>query len=99
MKIEQGQIWEVTKEGFLTSGEHNDYNRPLSLKIGEKIEIRYPYQWHFRTEDGNYFHATPEMIVSKCKLLGIIWGKIRWNNNAKLEEILRLKLYDIADGK
>lgn len=92
--ITQGQIWEVVTENFLTSGNDDKHNRPTKLLKGEKIEIRYPYAWHFRTEDNFYLHAEPEMILQNCRLFGIIWDKVKFNNVAQLEEILRLRLYD-----
>lgn len=93
MHIQTGQIWEVTKEGFFTSGENNCFKRPIGLAVGEKIEIRYPYEWHFRTEDNNYFHAKPEMILEHCKFIGDILPEVKFANMANLEEILRLRLY------
>jgi len=95
-EITQGQIWEVVTETFFTSGIDDKHRRPTKLAKGEKIEIRYPYAWHFRTEDGFYLHATPEMIIENCKLFGVIWEKVRWQNCAKLKEILSLRLYEPA---
>jgi hypothetical protein len=92
MKIEVGQIWEVVKD-FTTSGLNDRNNRPVLLRKGEKIEIRYPYEWHFRTEDRYYTHANPDVILANCVLFGIIDEKTRWQNIAQLDEILRLKLY------
>jgi len=94
IKIEVGQIWQVITEDFLTSGSQEERKRQTKLKKGEKFEIRYPYAWHFRTVDNFYFHAEPTMILQNCKLVGVIWEKIRFRNNAKLEEILRLDLFD-----
>ncbi len=93
-KIEQGQIWEIITDNFLTSGDNDYYKRPTKLLRGEKIEIRYPYVWHFRTEDDFYFHATPEMILENCKLFGNVYHNVRFNNKANLDEILRLTLYE-----
>ena len=93
-KIAVGQIWEVTTETFLTSGDSSKYKRPIKLSKGEKIEIRYPYDWHFRTEDDHYLHAREDHISQNAKLYGIIWEKVRFNNNAKLKEILDLRLFD-----
>ena len=93
IKVKVGHIFEVVTDSFLTSGESNKYKRPLKIKKGEKIEIRYPYQWHFRTEDNNYFHCEPKMILKNCKLFGVVMEEIRFQNKANLEEILRLKLY------
>ena len=97
-EIKVGQIWEVTTDEFMTSGESNDYKRPLKLAKGEKIEIRYPYAWHFRTEDSHYLHANSEMILQNCRLFGEIFDKVRFQNKAKFEEILRLRLYDACVG-
>lgn len=94
MKIEVGQIWEVTSDCFLPTDQKEDHNRPVKLATGEKIEIRYPYEWHFRTEDNFYFHATPEMISQNCMLPGVICSNVRSANSATLEEILRLRLFE-----
>ena len=93
MKIKVGQIWEVTTGRFLTSGRNNKYHRPIVIGKGEKIEIRYPYEWHFRAEDNSYFHASEIMIFENCKLIGIITESVRFRNKATLEEIIRLDLY------
>ena len=94
MKIEVGQIWEVITDNFLTSGDDDKKNsRQLKIYKGEKIEIRYPYEWHFRTEKNEYYHAKSEMIINNCALFGIIKPEINRNNKAKLEEIIRLELY------
>ena len=94
IEIKVGQIWEVTGDNFHTSGKDNKHKRPVLIAKGEKIEIRYPYAWHFRTTDNFYFHAEPEMILKKCTLVGVIMERIRFGNQASLEEILRLKLYE-----
>lgn len=99
IKIEVGQIWEVTTDNFLTSGKNNEYKRPMQLKKGEKIEIRYPFEWHFRTEDNHYFHCTVQMLLENCTIYGKILERIRFSNIAKLEEILRLRLYDKINHK
>ena len=93
-EIEVGQIWEVTGDLVLTSGKKDKHKRPTKLAKGERIEIRYPYDWHFRTEDNIYFHAEPDMILDQCTLIGIIIERIRFGNKAKLDDILRLELYD-----
>lgn len=99
MAIEQGQIYEVMTDNFMTSGESNSIKRPAKLLKGEKIEIRYPYEWHFRTEDNQYFHARSEMIYENCKLIGRIIEQVRFNNKAKLKEILELELYNKGNLK
>ena len=92
--IKVGQIYEVTTEFFLTSGKKNEFKRPVKLILGEKIEIRFPFCWHFRTEDNHYFHAETEIILNNSKLIGLIYEQVRYDNHAKLDEILKLGLYN-----
>lgn len=94
MKIEQGQIWEVITDSFFTTGKFNEVKRPVNLLKGEKIELRFPYAWHFRTEDNKYFHATEEMIKGNCICVGEIWEKVKWYNRISLFNILKFHLYD-----
>lgn len=94
-EIKQGQIWEITTDMFFTGGKDaTTYYRQLNIKKGERIEIRYPYAWHFRTEDHHYFQAEPEMILENAKLIGVIWDKVKWQNNANLKQIIELSLFD-----
>lgn len=97
MKIEVGQIYRVVTDHFFTTEElginSKKFKRPVNILCDEKIEIRYPYAWHFRTEDGNYYHATEEMIQKNCILFGKILEDVRFGNRCSLEEILRLRLY------
>jgi len=93
-EIEVGQIWEITTDNFLTGEDKKHFNRKLKLNKGEKIEIRFPFAWNFRTEQNDYFHCPENVIYENCKLIGKIWSKIKSQNEAKLDEILRLNLYD-----
>ena len=101
LNIEVGQIFEVTSDDFYASknlerislGNFGGREAKFYLKKGEKIEIRFPFKWNYRTEDNIYFHSDNDYILSKCKLFGIVDEKIRSSNNASLEEILRLNLY------
>ena len=96
-RIQAGQIYEIIDDSFFTTGEasviSSSPKRPVNLLKGEKIEIRYPYEWHFRTIDNKYYHCEPEMIEKHCKPYGIIWENVRFGNSCKLEEILRLNLF------
>lgn len=98
MKV--GQIWQVTTENFFTSlrneAKIGKTKRQIKLNNGEFIEIRYPFCWHFRTTDNEYYHAEPEMILQNCVLVGEILENIRFKNKANLEEIMRLELYKPA---
>lgn len=94
-KIEQGQIWEVlTEKFFVNSTKETFENRKVILGKGEKIEIRYPFAWHFRTIDNIYFQADEDVILKNCKLVGNIWQNVKFKNLARLEDILNLGLYD-----
>ena len=96
-EIEVGQIWQVETDCFYATGNKlkNDKRQPVyHLKTGEKIEIRYPYEWHYRTELGEYFESEPHYILANCKKIGTIIPSVKSSNKASLEEILRLDLYD-----
>jgi hypothetical protein len=98
-KIEVGQIWEVVDENFFGSKSVKELSKArearFHLKVGEKFEIRYAYEWNYRAEDGLYLHSDPDYILEKCKLFGTVDPNVRSNNKASLEEILRLDLYVI----
>lgn len=91
--ISQGKLLIVITDSFLTSGEDSCSKRQVHIQMGEIIEIRYPYQWHFRTIDNKYFHAKPEMVANNCDYFGSVLEEVRWHNRADLSEILRLRLY------
>ncbi len=94
MKIEVGQLYKVITDNFITTGKHNNIKRRVFLKKGEIIEIRFPSEWHFRTESAEYFNATPEMIRENCKLLGTIYEPVCFANRVNLADIIRLQLYN-----
>lgn len=100
-----GQIFEVITDDFYAS--KSGLNIPsvknripkFHLPKGEKIEIRFPFAWNYRTEDSVYFHSEPDYILSKCKLIGKVKEDVRFKNCASLEEILRLDLFDSVKTK
>ena len=101
-KIEVGQIFEIVTDDFYASKNieaianerFGGREARFHLKKGERIEIRFPFAWNYRTEDNIYFHSDNEYILSNCKLIGKVEAKTKSKNNATLEEILRLELYD-----
>lgn len=93
MKIEVGQIWEVVTDNFLTGKDKKTLDRQLKLDKGEKIEIRFPFAWNFRTIDDKYLHSSEQMILDNCHFFGQVTPEIRSQNIANLEEIIRLKLF------
>lgn len=89
MNIESGDLFKVTTDKFLTSGEQNELKRPVKLKKGEIIEIRFPYAWHFRTcLDDQYFHAKEDVILENCEYIGSVEKQIKWENNMKTRDII-----------
>jgi hypothetical protein len=95
-QIEQGQIWQVVTDEFWSSGNSHLVSRregKINLKKDEYIEIRYPYEWHFRTIDNEYFHAYPVEILKHCRLIGTIKEDVRFSNKKSLLEIINDKLY------
>lgn len=89
--IKQGNIYIVTTDNFFTSSKGGE--RSVHIQKGELIEIRYPYEWHFRTIDNKYFHAEPEVILVNCELFGIIWDNVNFGNNCNLSDIVNLELF------
>lgn len=100
MEIEVGQIWQVNTDTFFTSTKNemrpNKIKRQTKLNNGEYIEIRYPFAWHFRTEDDEYFHAESDTIYQNCVYVGKILHEVFFKNKAKLSEIIKLELYEPA---
>jgi hypothetical protein len=92
MNVEVGHIFEVMTDGFLTS-DKNSIKRRVKIERGERLEIRYPYAWHFRTEKGDYYQCDEDIILLNCKMLGKVFENVRFNNKATLEEIIRIELY------
>lgn len=99
--IEVGQIWEVVsddfwssdKENVLIAGEKIRRRITANFKRGEFIEIRYPFEWHFRIVSDVYFHAETTEILKHCRLYGTIHEVVRFANRCKLQQILDDKLY------
>lgn len=104
LKIEVGQIFIVDTDDFFASKDieltsKSKFGGRLArfhIKKGEKIEIRFPFAWNYRTEDNIYFHSDENYLLEKCSLFGIILEDVRFKNKATLEEILRLELYQRA---
>lgn len=94
MKVEVGQLWKVTTDNFYTSGERHKLKRPVNIQKDEIIEIRFPYAWHFRTIDAEYFHCTEEMLKENAEPYGMIYEEVRFNNRASLKEIVDIGLYN-----
>lgn len=99
IRISVGQLYKVDRS-FWTSGEHTSDGLRTKRYItkGSIIEIRYPYEWHFRTEGNVYCHAKPEALIKYCTFFGKIHEDVRFNNKHKLKEIIEDGLYTPASG-
>ncbi len=93
-KIKVGQVWVVKTDNFKTSGRSNEFKRPVLLGKNELIEIRYPFEWHFRTLDDHYWHSEAKDILENCEIFGNIWRNVRFSNHCSLSEIINLSLLD-----
>jgi hypothetical protein len=98
VNIEVGQIWQVCSSDFWTTDDCGNLKMEgrkarICLNRDEYIEIRYPFAWHFRTLDNQYFHAETIEILKKCRYIGKINEKVRFANKTELQEILDEKLY------
>lgn len=101
MKIEVGMILEIITNDFYASknfGHSLNFDLKgrvckIYLEKGEKIEIRFPFEWNYRTEDNIYFHSDSDYLIKNCKIYGYVLENVRFNNKANLEEIIRLELY------
>lgn len=101
MEIKVGQIWQVIDNDFWSSDKDKYFvskefgNRETRIKLhhGEFIEIRFPFEWHFRTVDNIYLHAFPQEILKHCRLYGNINQEVEFANNKDLKQILDKGLY------
>jgi len=104
IEVEVGQIWIVESDNmyadFHLPPKYNPAKRKalIHIKRGEKIEIRHPYAWHFRTEDNVYAHCDEDVLLKCCILFGTVRQDVAWSNKANLEEILRLDLYNRSNN-
>ena len=97
IKIEQGMLL-IVKRGFWTSGDNSDggFRCKRFMPKGEILEIRYPYEWHFRTSSNIYDHAPAKKLMANCEFFGYIKKDIRFENKHQLKSILEEKLYHSA---
>lgn len=95
-------IWIVKERMEVNSSStpNSDEKRKIIIEKGEILEFRYPHSIHFRTLDNKYYVVSQEVFNKHCCNIGLIWDKVSWKNDALLEEIWRLKLFDwIPNGE
>lgn len=108
IKINQGIILKVEKSFIgikresisYTKIEENQFKDALIhydcaeyINKGRFIEIRYPYEWHFRTCYNSYYQAPEDILRECCSYVGRIYQNIKFGNRHELKEILEQKLY------
>ncbi len=81
----------VTKNNPMDS-----FTGKVKIKKGQVIELRFQYQWNFRTECDTYCNASTETLIKNCSFLGDIHEDVRFGNRTKLSEILKCELYHKA---
>jgi hypothetical protein len=73
--------------------------RRHEIEKGEIIQFRYQHSAHFRTlKDDKYFVINQETFKSHTEILGTIWSNVESGNQANLNDIFRLKLFDWKNG-
>ena len=97
IKIEQGMLL-LVKRGFWTSGHKTDggFKCKRFIPKGDVLEIRYPYEWHFRTSNDTYDHATTNKLSANCDFFGYVKSEINFQNKHSLRQILDDGLYHCA---
>lgn len=107
MKTQQGYLYEVIAEDFYDTGKGDDLYNPIPNHIpkGTILEIRYPFEWNFRTNTifknigrGIWGHSDEQNIHDKCKLIGRVNPYIKSMNHYELSEILEMKLFDTLEN-
>lgn len=93
--ISVGMLLKVER-GFWTSGKDRklkEFAAKCYIPKGEIIEIRYPYEWHFRTQSNHYDHVSPDVLCKKCSFFGVVKDDIRFGNKHDLRQIIEQNLY------
>ena len=92
-KIEQRELLEVVTP-FLCNQSSEVIKRKIQLEVGEIIEIRFPYAWHFRTIDNVYLQADEDVLAVNTKAYGRVWENVAFRNQCNLKIILDNNLYE-----
>jgi len=92
IEIQVGQLLIVDKS-FWSSGHKTKSGRKTKMLYakGDILEIRYPYNWHFRDEFNNYDHASEKTLRNKCSFYGKIKSNVSFENEKTLKLILENK--------
>jgi len=102
MQISQGQIWVTISEMKADCREQIEcescnhvrtVTKDVTIPAGTFIEIRYAYEWHYRTIFDKYHHSDPAEILRNARMFGTVLGSISFDNKHKLSDILDEGLY------
>jgi len=100
--VKVGYLYKVITDNFKDSGKHDDFKNPVEKSIpkGYILEIRYPFEWHFRTNkpykegcSNCWGHSCQKEIIENCKLIGQV-NSIIQANRSDLSDILENNLFD-----
>lgn len=91
-KLHSGIILQVTKPGLLAHKMMNEEARKTAIEVGDIIEITIAFEWHFRTLDGEYFHAPEDEILEHCTIFAATPPSLH-PQKVSLEYMIRHQLY------
>lgn len=94
IRITQGMLL-VVKKAFWTTDAHKVEKFPVKYYVpkGTILEIRYPYEWHFRFGKAIYAQAPPATLVKCCEFFGTVHEDVKFDNKKSLPEIMKENLY------
>ena len=84
----------IFKKDTEAKADKNKLIQSVLMKKGDIVQFRFNSPKHFRTLNDEYFCVPDEVWKDSVLRIGVVWDKIVWQNKAKLEEIMRLRLYD-----
>ena len=93
-KIRVGQLL-LVERSFSVKRNHpkDSFSESVKIKKGSVIEIRFPFEWNFRTECNTYCNCNPELLIKNCSFYGVVNDDVRSGNNHKLADILSDNLF------
>lgn len=95
--MHQKQLWYVLKDFIAKRGISSD-TRKVVVEAGEVLYIQNPYEWHFRTLNGDYLVAPEDELLRSCQLLGEVFDNVAFQANMPpLAMILHYRQYTEAD--
>ena len=89
-----GMLLVADKSFTVNRNRPNDsFTEKARIKKGKVIELRYQYDWNFRTECNTYCNAPAKVLIKNCSFLGRVHDDVKRANNTNLKDILSNDLY------